>query len=191
MRHASNSFLALLAIVTSIATNAAPVGHDMELEARTLARQFIDEIRPALKQAMAEGGPARAIEVCAGIAPRVADAISAESGWMARRVSLNPRNASRAVPDAWERDVLEDFDRQRATGTAAGDLVRAEKVGGEYRYMQAQVTEGICLTCHGTDLPAAAVSTLSEYYPDDAATGYALGDVRGAISLRRPLPPGQ
>ena len=102
-------------------------------------------------------------------------------------MSLNPRNASRAVPDAWERGILEEFDRKKAAGATAGELVHAETVGSEYRYMQAQVAEGICLTCHGTELPNAAVSTLSEYYPDDAATGYSLGQVRGAISLRRPL----
>ena len=72
-------------------------------------------------------------------------------------------------------------------GLEAAIEYAAETVGSEYRYMQAQVAEGICLTCHGTDLPAAAVSTLSSYYPDDAATGYSAGQVRGAISLRRPL----
>ncbi len=106
---------------------------------------------------------------------------------MVRRVSLNPRNASRAVPDTWERGVLEDFDRRRAAGEAPGELVEAETVGSEYRYMRAQVVEGICLTCHGPSPSAAARETLSEYYPDDAATGYELGQVRGAISLRRPL----
>ena len=159
----------------------------MEQEARELARQYVDAIRPELKSAMAEGGPARAIEVCASVAPRVADAISAESGWMVRRVSLNPRNASRAVPDAWEERVLRNFDQQKADGAAAADLVRGETVGNEYRFMRAQVAEGICLTCHGTNLPPAAVSTLSEYYPDDAATGYELGQVRGAIRLRTTL----
>lgn len=160
----------------------------LELEARALAQQFIDNVRPELQAAMKEGGPPRAIEVCAGIAPRISDALSIESGWMVRRVSLNPRNASRAEPDTWERNVLEDFDRRRAAGEAAGELVHAETTSSEYRYMQAQVVEAICLTCHGANPSTAARQTLSEYYPDDAATGYELGQVRGAISLRRSLP---
>lgn len=174
-----------LSSATVAQAQGTPAG--LESEARALAQQFIEKIRPELQKAMAEGGPPWAIEVCAGIAPRIADALSVESGWMVRRVSLNPRNASRAVPDTWEREVLEDFDRRRAAGEAPGELVAAETVGSEYRYMQAQVVEGICLTCHGTSPSAAARETLSEYYPDDAATGYELGQVRGAISLRRPL----
>ena len=186
MRHTTR-LLTVIAFCLSIGAHADEVANAMEQEARDLARQYIDAIRPELKSAMAEGGPARAIEVCASVAPRVADAISAESGWMIRRVSLNPRNASRAIPDDWEQGVLRDFDERSAKGAAPADLVHAENTGNEYRFMRAQVAEGICLTCHGTNLPPAAVATLSEYYPDDAATGYKLGDVRGAISLRKPL----
>jgi hypothetical protein len=49
--------------------------------------------------------------------------------------------------------------------------------------MQAQGVEPLCLVCHGKGLSDEVKATLEEYYPDDLATGYSLGQVRGAISV--------
>ncbi|TDG11877.1 DUF3365 domain-containing protein [Seongchinamella unica] len=156
-------------------------------EASALASEFVGQLKPQLKQAMTEGGPVRAIEVCAAVAPGIADGLSARSGWQIRRVSLRQRNASRAVPDPWERQVLEEFDRRQAAAEAEGELYRDELQPARYRYLRAQITEALCLACHGEDLSPAVIDALEQYYPDDLARGYALGDVRGAISLIKPL----
>jgi len=160
---------------------------ELEPQARQLAQRFISELKPQLKGALAEGGPAKAIEVCARAAPELADSLSASSGWRVSRVSLKARNASRAVPDTWEKEVLLSFDSQRAAGAEPAQLTRSEIVRGQYRFMQAQLAEGLCLTCHGENLSAETRSALADYYPGDMATGYIAGQVRGAISLSRPL----
>ena len=85
-----------------------------------------------------KGGPTRAIEVCSSAAPKIADSLSAESGWTVRRVSLKSRNASRGIPDDWERTVLEQFDRRHNAGEPAAKINYGETVGRQYRYMQAQ-----------------------------------------------------
>jgi len=43
--------------------------------------------------------------------------------------------------------------------------------------------EGACLTCHGPteSIPEDVRAALRERYPDDKATGYAVGDLRGAL----------
>lgn len=48
----------------------------------------------------------------------------------------------------------------------------------------------VCLTCHGaTGTQSAELRTaLQREYPHDAATGYALGELRGAFSLRKTNP---
>lgn len=125
------TLLVLLAVGLATPAGAETDTTAMEQEAEALAGQFVSQIKPALQQSMAKGGPALAIEVCAGVAPRVADAMSAESGWQVRRVSLNPRNASRAVPDDWERGVLEEFGAKATAGAAPAELVHAETVGSE------------------------------------------------------------
>ena len=160
----------------------------LEQEAQALSREFVSRLKPQLQQAMAAGGPAHAIAVCAEKAPQLADALSSESGWQVRRVSLRSRNPSRAIPDEWERSVLAEFDRRAAAGENPAELAFGEQVGSHYRYLQAQGVGGVCLTCHGSDLTDPVLKALDDYYPDDTATGYLPGQVRGAISLTRTLP---
>ena len=159
----------------------------LQEEAEKLAQQFVGLLKPQLKRAMAEGGPSQAVAVCADVAPGIAESLSATSGWTVKRVSLNARNASRAVPDGWEQAVLQAFDQRQQAGEEAASLSFGEQTNGRYRYMKAQGVEPLCLTCHGKELADTTVQTLREYYPDDMATGYSLGDVRGAISLYRNL----
>ena len=180
-----STFLAVAAAADDRTAGEAQQLAQLEQQAQALARQFVGELKPQLQQAMRAGGPAGAIEVCADIAPRLADRLSAQSGWQVKRVSLKPRNASRAQPDAWETTVLQDFDRRQAAGEPAAGIHRGELVGGRYRYMQAQGAGALCLTCHGTNLAPPVQAALQAYYPDDRATGYTLGQIRGAISLTR------
>ena len=177
-----------LLLCCSTVFSAETIDTQLNDEARQLAQRFVGELKPQLQRAMLEGGPTLAIEACASAAPRIADNLAAESGWLVKRVSLKSRNASRAQPDNWEKAVLVNFDERQAAGESASMLVHAEIAGDWYRYMQAQAVEPLCLMCHGTDLTEPVRAILSEYYPDDWATGYVLGQVRGAISLARQLP---
>ncbi len=175
-------------LLTLACTHTTAAGSEVSLDqqAKVLVKTFAGRLKPQLKSAMEAGGPTQAIEVCAAEAPKIADALSAESGWGVRRVSLKARNASRALPDPWEREVLEAFDSRREAGEAAAGLNHNATVKGQFRYMQAQATEPLCLVCHGQALSPSVSAMLKDYYPDDRATGYSLGDVRGAISLIAP-----
>lgn len=181
--------MAILIAIPAALLASEPVVDSRDKQAAMLANEFVGLLKPQLKQALDEGGPANAIAVCADVAPRITDSLTVQSGWTVRRVSLKARNASRAVPDHWEKAVLLEFDRRQAAGAEPAELHYAEVVGGRYRYMQAQVVEPVCLVCHGKGLAEEVTQVLREYYPDDSATGYSLGQVRGAISLS-PYAPG-
>jgi hypothetical protein len=162
------------------------------LEARTVATAVPPKLLQALTEAIAKSGPADAVTVCQDTAPKMAKAASEQSGWQIRRVSLRNRNP-KAVPDAWERETLEDFDRQAAAGLAPASLERAviQTVDGKpvQRYMRALPTQGLCLSCHGAGeaLPPGVAERLKALYPDDKAVGYSLGQIRGAMTLKRAL----
>jgi hypothetical protein len=158
---------------------------DLEAYASTIAAEFVQRLKPRLQAAMQAGGPVNAIDVCSHQAPKIADALSAETGWMVKRVSLKARNASRALPDTWEKGVLQEFDRRQAAGENPASIKYSESTDSSYRYMQAQGAQGICLVCHGENISAEVQQALDQYYPDDTATGYSLGQVRGAISLSK------
>ncbi len=156
-------------------------------QAQMITGQFVSALLPTLQSAMQEGGPVRGIEVCTVEAPRIAADLSAGSGWEVTRVSLRARNHETAIPDEWEARVLSDFDQRQQAGETVEQLNAAEVVNGEFRYMQAQVTGPLCLTCHGTQISGDVQALLDQHYPQDTATGYLAGQVRGAISLRRNL----
>lgn len=137
---------------------------------------------------MAQGGPTEAITVCFVRAPQIATELSSDSGWSVRRVSLKPRNTSLAIADEWERQTLQDFDRRQLAGEAGTAINESAMIDGEFRYMQAQPTMPLCLTCHGQTIAAEVRSALAEHYPMDMATGYTQGQIRGAISLRKSIP---
>lgn len=163
------------------------------VEARGVATSVPPQLLAVLQQQIAKGGPEGAIAVCREQAPALARAASERSGWNVKRVSLRNRNP-KAVPDTWERAGLEDFDRRRAAGEAPATLERAEIVveGGQsfLRYMRALPTIELCTQCHGAPerLSAAVKAQLSQLYPDDRATGYAVGDIRGAMTLKKAAP---
>lgn len=157
-----------------------------ESEAKALISKFVSQMKPLLKSSIAERGPADAIDVCAVEAPLLADTIASESGWQVSRVSARPRNSSRGVPDAWERQVLETFDARQTAGELPNTINFGELVDGEYRYMQAQGVEPVCLLCHGETISTDVLEALQRHYPDDSATGYSVGEIRGAISLSKP-----
>ncbi len=64
-----------------------------------------------------------------------------------------------------------------------------EPQGKYFRYMKAIPLQDVCLKCHGTDEVRAqpAKDTLAAEFPHDKATGYTLGQLRGAFTVKRPL----
>ncbi len=156
-------------------------------EASDLTQRFVGTLLPTLQSAMQEGGPLNAIDVCALEAPRIAQQLSEVSGWDVTRVSLKARNSSTAVPDSWETQVLHMFNQRQQAGESAATLNVAETVNGNFRYMQAQPTAPLCLTCHGNEVSQEVLSAIRAKYPNDLAIGYQAGQIRGAISLRKPM----
>jgi hypothetical protein len=169
---------------------AAPPGYLDE--ARGIAATVPANLLKVLTAELEKGGPAGAIEVCRVKAPEMARAASERTGWNVRRASLKNRNP-KGVPDAWERAALERFDAQVAAGAAGGTLETHQVVmeGGKpwFRYAKALPTQALCVQCHGAPdkLSAPVKAKLQASYPNDRATGYAPGQIRGALFLKKPL----
>jgi hypothetical protein len=179
--------LLLLSSLSAFADDAAWL-----TDARKVATTVPPKLLQVLTDEIAKGGPESAIEVCKDRAPQMAKAASEQTGWGIRRVSLLNRNP-KAVPDAWERAALEDFDRRAAAGESPATLEKGEIVTEgehkEYRYMKALPVQQICLACHGTidKLKPEVTSKLQTLYPADKGTGYSIGQIRGAMTVRKAL----
>lgn len=179
-----------VALITPFVATLANAGDDAMLgEARKVATTLPPKLLAALQQEISKSGPEGAILVCKDMAPKMAGEISRQTGWKIKRVSLKARNDARAIPDAWEKAALEDFDKRAAAGEPPAQLEKGEKVDNEYRYVKALPVQPLCLSCHGPvdQLTPAVKSALARHYPNDLATGYSVGQIRGAISVRKPL----
>jgi len=188
--------LATFVVLAGFACTATAQGGavaDYAAEARAAAGKFIVQLGGGLKKEISSGGPANAISVCKGLAPQIAASLSNQHGWKVSRVSLKPRNPVLGPADAWEQQALLEFDRRAAAGDKPETLERAEIVdepqGRYFRYAKAVPVQPLCLNCHGAaaDIAPGVKERLSVDYPGDRATGYSSGQIRGAISIKRPL----
>ena len=161
-------------------------------ESRKTAQEFMQKLGGTLKEQLQAGGPEQAVAVCKQVAPALAAEYSGE-GRVVKRVSLKPRNATLGTPDAWEERWLQSFDTQLLQGKAVAEMEKSEVVqsadGRWHRYMKAIPTQQMCLQCHGQDyqIPAGVKALLAKEYPNDRATGYSAGMVRGAITIKKKL----
>ncbi|MDD5366458.1 MAG: DUF3365 domain-containing protein [Gallionellaceae bacterium] len=191
-RHLYPAALAAILLAACATTPSPEQRATYTEEARATVNQLVQTLGGELKTAMKEAGPAEAVMVCKERAPKIAAAISEEKGIKVRRVTFRNRNP-KSVPDAWESQVLHDFEQRLAKGATAADLEYSEVVQeGDtrtFRYMKGLVVQGICMTCHGNPetIPDGVKAKLATEYPNDQATGYLPNMLRGAVSLKKPL----
>jgi len=185
--------IALLSLVACL--SAAPAGAvDLTSQvnaSRAAIKGFFGELGGELKGALKKAGPLEAIKVCNTKAMGITSAHSEKNGWQIGRTSLKPRNAANA-PDAWETDILKQFDARKAAGEDPKKMEHYEVVtqNGKqvFRYMKAIPTaEKPCLVCHGSNLKPPIAEALDKLYPHDQARGYKAGDIRGAFTITQPM----
>ncbi|MCK9605534.1 MAG: DUF3365 domain-containing protein [Methylomonas sp.] len=181
--------LPLLFVAAPVLAVAAD-NSDYLQQSRRIAQTFMQRLGGTLKSQLASAGPAGAIGVCKLVAPALAAEYSRD-GFLVSRVSLKTRNQTLGSPDAWERNMLEKFDRQQTQGTAPTEIseVIEQADGRWFRYLKAIPTQPMCLQCHGqpADMTSEVKTMLAREYPQDQAVGYRVGDIRGAITIKRKL----
>jgi len=189
---AMKTFLPITLLLAALPALAQDIGA-LTAETRKTVLPVVPKVVNAMQEAVAEKGVAGAIPVCKEQAPELIKEKRKETGWDIRRVSLKARNAERGTPDLWEARVLADFDIRAANGEKPETLEKSEivTIDGKpvFRYMKALPVGEVCLKCHGPadGLDAGLKAKLGESYPHDQATGYSQGQVRGALTVKRPL----
>ena len=132
-------------------------------------------MKERVSTAMAEGGTVAAIPACQADAPTLTAAAGSATVTVGRS-SAKLRNPANAGPE-WVQDWLQDnSDKRFDQVTGSSDLV-----DGEARLIRPIQMEPGCLACHGSNIDEATQAALSAAYPQDQATGYSAGDLRGAV----------
>ena len=190
-------FKSLVLLCSLLAAADLALAQDIDAvlaDTKKTALPLLPKVVGAMQSAVAAKGTAGAIPVCRVEAPALLHEMRQQTGWNIQRVSLKTRNAVTGTPDAWEAKQLALFNIRAANGEKPEQMEVSEVVSDgdgkrRLRYMKALPVAPVCVQCHG---PAATLSdelkaALARDYPDDRATGYHAGEVRGALSVRRPL----
>jgi hypothetical protein len=156
--------------------------------AEQAAKSLASRLRERLTDAVNHGGPTAAIQVCADEAQTIAAEVRRETGVALGRSSLRLRNPADAAPP-WVEAWLAQQGERKAEGVQGIRTVTGTPSGSVARVLIPIAIEPGCLGCHGDrDSLAEGVRTVLEArYPLDRATGYAIGDLRGALWAEAPL----
>lgn len=159
--------------------------------ARAAAEDFAGRLREALRAHMGREGPVSAVAFCRDQAPAIAAAVMAAHGVRLGRVAIpgRERNPGNAAAD-WQVAALARF----AAAVDAGGAPEAQVElatdglpdGIGARLLRGIRVEAQCQVCHGVELAPGIAAEVARLYPDDRATGFREGDLRGALWVEVP-----
>ncbi|MGQ9901916.1 MAG: Tll0287-like domain-containing protein [Fimbriimonadales bacterium] len=180
-------FVGTLGLLIGISVGQQVSEAALRERARAAADTLLTRLLGRLKDEYQQGGAERGVRVCTQVAQSLTRQVASEQGVQIRRVSLknrNPRNA----PDAWERQVLQRWERDLKAGKPISEVAqwRTERGQRVYRYMRPiALAMPLCMECHGDPktIKPEVRRLIRQNYPNDKAIGYKLDDLRGAFSV--------
>lgn len=139
-----------------------------------LATTLLSTVTAAIKTQ----GPAQAIEVCANKAPQLAQEAAKAHDLRIGRTSFKLRQPNNSAPDWAQEMVKARHDKQAVLTHEDGRMAILSPI----RIMEP------CLKCHGEDqaLAPGVKEALAMRYPNDQATGFKAGDLRGWFWIEVP-----
>ncbi len=137
-----------------------------------------------LKQHLKSDGPLGAATFCSTQAFPLTDKVSTQYGKeiSLKRISLKERNPANAAQGS-EKAILEALQKLQNSGVVLPKYLveRVDDTTAKY-YKPLSINKGVCLKCHGDISGNAKLADfMKSSYPNDKATGYKMGDLRGAI----------
>lgn len=180
--------VALLATLAGCMTPKTPDSDEVAAaihKSAAAADLLFQRLSGELESAFTNGGPAAAVAICKNRAPAIAAEIETASGVDIERTALRVRSPANA-PDDWEMATMRSFIARREAGEEWAGMFATRIGGRQLHWMRPIPLGGMCATCHGD--PASFTQdtrlALREAYPDDQATGFKPGELRGAFSAR-------
>lgn len=185
-----NIFIYILLSLLPLGISSAADTEKMTKDSREAIKMLGGELKATLQSSMKANGPIESISVCNIEAMKIAHRISEEKGMSVGRTATKHRNIANK-PDTWEQSVLEQFEKRKAAGEDIQKMDYSDivdyKDGKAFRYMKAIPTGDVCLKCHGQNIAEPLAKKIISIYPDDKATGFNKGDIRGAFTVITPI----
>jgi hypothetical protein len=139
---------------------------------------FMGSMQPTLKGLIkSDRTHVTAMGACTSMAPEMIDDYNRQiHGTKLRRTALKYRNPKNK-PDKADRMVMDEFVNKQSFKPIVIELDR------EYRVYKPLKVKQACLLCHGArnEISPELVKMIDRTYPKDMATGFQLGEFRGAV----------
>jgi hypothetical protein len=152
---------------------------------KEIVQQSFKSLSTELQTALQAGGVQKAISYCHLQASPIIDSLSSAYNVKIFRVSDRHRNPGNQ-PDELDITVMAAYQKQLAEGREL--QAHLETTGTEtIFYAPIVIQNPMCLLCHGQPgnaIQQADYELLLSKYPQDLATGYKLGDLRGLWKIR-------
>jgi len=139
---------------------------------------FMGSMQPTLKGLIeSDSTHVTAMGACTSMAPGMVDDYNKQiTGTKLRRTALKYRNPKNN-PDRADRMVMDEFVSKKSFKPIVIEL------SDQYRVYKPLKVKPSCLLCHGArnDISPELVKMIDRTYPKDTATGFQLGEFRGAM----------
>ncbi|MFN8348605.1 MAG: DUF3365 domain-containing protein [Spirosomataceae bacterium] len=176
-------FVSGLLFIMAIYTTAFPSKNKGMIDYRQLGDSLSLQAQQALIKnllsAVEKGGAAYAVDFCNENAAPLTKSLSQKYNVAIQRISAKNRNPNNTA-SPFDKKMLDLFN----AGSLKDTLVSTSK--GYVYYKPIKIGMPTCLQCHGKpnrDIETATLKTIQRHYRFDKATGYAMGELRGAWKL--------
>jgi len=159
-------------------------------QGKTIAEASFKALSSQLKTAIQSGGVKQAVALCNAVALPLTDSLSFQHGAVIKRTSLQLRNPKNA-PDSMEVKMLKIYKQMSRMRNPVLVPKILEKNETEIQFFAPIIIKNeTCLKCHGVlgdTMNEEDSAFIKQHYPNDEATGYKMGQVRGmwSITLKR------
>lgn len=158
--------------------------------AKQMATSAAEQLQTQMIQELGNPGPSGAILEGSSEAEALQPHASVPATGSARigHSGLRPRDPANKAP-AWVQAWLDAHSEAEFTDVQGFERIEEGPEGQVARVLLPIPMLDSCTHCHGTEtqIPADVRSRLESRYPDDQATGYAVGDLVGALWVELPV----
>lgn len=199
MRTIQNSLYALTLLLLASCTGQPKItekaDHDLQLSdsaislyrqhGQAIVQQSFKALSQALTTAIEEGGVEHAIQFCNVQALPITDSMAQLFHADVQRVSLKNRNPVN-LADSIEAGFIYRLEQKMLNGIEVNDTLFVSS-DGKMTFLAPILMAPACLKCHGTEgkeMTSQTLAAIGQLYPQDKATGYQLGELRGLWRVR-------
>jgi hypothetical protein len=173
-----------LLLVSTLLTAEPLTSEQMIQKGSEVSALLVQKLGGELTTQMQKGGPIAALHFCSQNALTLTDQIAKDSQTSIKRVSTRNRNPVNAATDE-ENILIKQWETMIQKKESLPEYALKKLPNGQSVYYKPIViNKEACLKCHGTiETDSPLGKAIKEAYPEDTATGYKMGDLRGMIEV--------